>query len=636
MPKTIEKLTPYEKAHISRQMILKWHRAKRKEKLLGIQQELREAYKAGKSAELAALRKSIIENTKRDLKRLKKMSDKEAEKKATEFADQFIKVAKGEVDIESILKKQAEVVSDIENTGTILDGWIKEKGEVINQDFKYLALNKLGAETIEGQEAFILLGLIERYWGKKEVKKQYEKLISTKKLKNLRSFFNRDNTEGKIGFYYGERKVRWDPKGYEDWDEIVASIPDDVRHKHDYGYQEEFLWIKGWWAHDIDDNIPTHTSGGADFPINQGVGVVPYLDDVAARFDDVLKVLKGSGYGDEWLGKNLLSAVPGIHKELKSKPTGDVDSGLGTAAKEQELLTLFKKLTKRAEVRKSIIRNELYLWFRKHTANKWVSLDEEKSNWMALLFGGRHGIYRYRYVHDQKKIYWLKMSNAKLESGEHEAGYITIKDKKIHELKNFKSSEYKQKLQEEILGKMTSKELQKESVTQRVKHKTVLTVAESLAATKGLCVKLRTVSRNATTSYEELDTQDGYLDKLETALVGHLKKKFSNAKAEELAVIRREYVYEEINKALKDKLEYLKENPEEKIVININSKDKVRVKLKNRRAFTKFLTESEDFVEDTVTSAKDMVKSAWEKFEKKVGSPIIAWVLDKVLGIRKG
>lgn len=630
-PKQIEKLTQYEKAHLSRDMILKWHKAKRKEKLKAIQAELRETFRKGEMTKLERLKTVIIENTKHELKKLK-LSQKELIRRAKAFGESIIRVAKGQATLEGVIRGVVSKGAEKGIGDEVLKTWLDTKGEVVEDDIKYLALRQLNYKR-DAKEAFVLLGLIEEFWGRKEAIKQFNKFnpptSKTYNMEKLRAFFTRGSTLGRLGFWYGTRKIKWDPEAT-----VKTWTAEHFESTIEYDKSEEVktwvqtfkyfnVWVTGWWAHDTDDSNENN-----------------FVDDKGQHFEkDVLgKILKGGGYGDEWLGRNILEATNRIRYELKAKPVNEVDSGLGSSTNEKKVIDFFNDLITKLDISYGTAREKLYEWFSKNAENEWVSLPKEKAGLMNYLYGKGWGKNLFRYVPEQKKVYWLIMKNAENPHNHYESGYIKVKNKRLESWQAFSRRTYKKDLKEKLIEKMPKKQLKKEAMGYKIKHEKVLTKEIALLATKGICVKLSKFSSNKEVVYEDLGE---YLRNFEDALARYIaktKKDISKERARELAIYRREYIEEEINKKIKDDnllLELLDEDPEEKIVININSKDKVRVKAKNRKKYRNFLKEKQQELEGVVTKAKDLVSGAYAKLEDRVG-PIFAWILDKILGIKKG
>lgn len=125
-----ENLTENERKALSREKILNWYKAKKYEKLKGLQAALVGAT----YSEREAMKKIIIENTKGELAKHEEIIEEERNRRSERFAEEIIGVAAGIGNIDVVIKKY-EKQQDDENLffATLKDYTGKEKDREIMQ-----------------------------------------------------------------------------------------------------------------------------------------------------------------------------------------------------------------------------------------------------------------------------------------------------------------------------------------------------------------------------------------------------------------------------------------------------------------------------------------------------------------------
>lgn len=718
MPKT--KLSSIERQSLSKDTLLKWYVKENKSKLKALRHEINDALKSGAKAKIERLRKIIIENTKRELKKQKDLTEKQRNEKAKQFADKFIKSIKENKNIGDVFFKSRFVPGpEKEFEGPVAGGnreklvheWIHNNPEQlkpIKDSPKHFAMKEIRDIKVK-QEAYMLLGLIEKIWDKDTAWNVYNncwQMVSQKKpgildkfanfykkhfrwwgvkeealtdlsvigllskkggakekyvqkgafnIEKLRRFFTRSRTNGRLGFYYGTRTIKWDPDaslGTWTSSHFQSTIHFKYKEETTAGFTDHYkVYVKGWWAHD---------------EISEIKGYEHEFDDEGKNFEtDILGRLRSSGNsrygdtGDEWLGRDFLEASKYVGKELygkagKTRKFEDRDSGLDMDQEELILKTL-KDLKQEAPlVYGTSISKKAVEWFNKpKRRNKWIRLDNESVGYFNYLFGREVGAFLYRYQPDQKRIYFVKMQGVELKGDWHDVGFIDIKDGKINEWHDKEDPELF--LKKELADKLKDKEVKEELAKSRV-EKLKGTKEEKLAVTSGVCAKLtsltkvveyRNINEHFIGSFENSKSLKG-------ALKVYLKKQgYKEAVANELATIRAEYVEKQIKEIVENKDEIEKyevikkaveDNPNEKLRIIINSKDEVTITLEKKGLLKKIkdkLKKKKEDLEEAATGAGAILKNAMKQIEKKVSkfagplSPLVMWFVKKVMNIEK-
>jgi len=658
MTKSIE-ITKQERARLGRDTMLQWAVKENKAKLKALRKEISEYLKTGKTTELEKLRQTIIRNTRKDLDKIKDLTDAERDKKAKEFADKVIRYVKENKDLNDVFftsrvelgPEKAEKFKN--NKEELLKQWIENnpKGdvEIIQDDPKYLALKNI-SDNKTRSSAFILLGLIEKFHGGRDVAmKLYKKGLKGNKfdLDVLRARFTKEKAKSTVGFYYGTRKIMWN---FGKWTtderqrkriENAGFKCDHVKDPHSGTTDAYLVYVTGWWAWDQGEDNKNYFNND-EYTVEKGF---------------LKKLRSGGGYGDEWMGKDIQTALTdkrnNLLKELKSAadenlPAGARDSGL-TRDREGEVRQALLDLMKIPEnVYKSKSSNTVLLWF-KRNANKWVTLEKNKDEsknihgLMQYLYGLGVGLFKYRYVPTQKKIYFIRIADAQLEKLWGKGGYIDIKDgKMVRKWNSYSLEKSKQIFRKEIIDNMTEAEINKEISFNKVRLSEG-TRKEKLKITEGYLYKIRShLPKNV--EYNKL--KESYIDKIQIKLKKYLLKRGYKGKedlADDLATIRAEDIHEKIMRSIKDDdvlSKAIEDNEKEKLRISIDSSDVVEVKLFDINKAKKLKNWFKDKAESLKTTAKDISESTMDRLEKKLEkyfgplAPVAMWVLDKFFKIK--
>ncbi len=431
--------------------------------------------------------------------------------------------------------------------------------KIQEDDAKYLALKEI-TNAKDKERAFILLGIIEKFFGGKQVALNlYKKAWKSGKfdIDVIRAYFSKDKCEdggSSVGFYYGTRTFK-----------VVYSSVWGLNKTKPLSYK-----FTGWWAWDSgEDNVNSIT-----------------ISDDKTFKSWAPKNLSGEGYGDEFVGKDILDALSssrkGLNKELlrkeriiKLKPD-ERDSNLDPQREEDIIIELNRLKNIPGGVYKSKSRQETLIWFKKHQ-NKWTSLDKSVAGKMAYLFGRGAGMFKYRYVPAKKKIFFVRIDGAPLDQGWAKFGYLNVKDGKIDGKWNgLKEAAFKTMFSKDVLDEMSpdevKTEIQKhEAETARVPSKEALR-----AATKG---KLKSIVKRQPMKYSALNSD--YYSKIEKKLKAKLVKEGkTEVNATRFAAVRIEKFKEDVaayfdsHISFKEKLE---NNTNKKITITVDSEDKVNI-----------------------------------------------------------
>ena len=164
-------LTKNEREKLSREVLLSWFRRKR-EKLKALQDEIREST----ISERETMKSKIIENTRKELDKVKSLAEREKQRRAEEFAEAVISVGDEMVDLEAILKKYDR----------------------------------------QEQEEKMFFGYLDHYVGKEKERNVLKNLFKTDLVKKLMSVLKKENPSA---YYDIERAYK---KG--DYEEIKSLI----------------------------------------------------------------------------------------------------------------------------------------------------------------------------------------------------------------------------------------------------------------------------------------------------------------------------------------------------------------------------------------------------------------------------
>jgi len=331
------------------------------------------------------------------------------------------------------------------NKGTLFDKWIQNKDAAekkgtaekkeTSDDPKFLALRDIPESLgVVKTEAAGLLHMYEKFLGtRQQAMELYKNCWKNNKfdIDVLRKEFSREKTAGKTGFYFGTRKVEWD----YDWKSGRGTIKNGIKKA---GFDSEHVDLKdkafatnaklinitGWWAHDVNEDEPQGADlKGPKLRIKGGKDFVK----------DVLKKLKGGGYGDEFLGRTFKDAMTNLKDELKAETdTGERDSGL-SPRQEGEVLKASLEAQKlhTGVVYKDKEKEELYKYFSTQVQNKWFVLSDDKIGSMDFVYGAGGNSpkdYMYRYSPDKKRIYFIRIDGRNVSDLKF-GGYIDVDEK---------------------------------------------------------------------------------------------------------------------------------------------------------------------------------------------------------------
>jgi hypothetical protein len=300
-------------------------------------------------------------------------------------------------------EKERLIAMRSKNKDTLYQQWVnnnekREQKEVLD-DPRYLAMKEIPENMNEVKnEAAALLHMFEKFLGtRKETLEIYKKCWKGNKfdIDVLRKQFTSDKTKGKMGFYYGTRKVKW--------------VETFWRGTGEYG--PETKTFTGWWAYDNNEKNKTNiksSSLDADF-------------------------FRKAGYGDEWLGKTFKEAVNSktFQTEINPKATENRDNELNPTEEQNVLneVAIAQKFNS-ANIYKDKVKKELYESFIKQVPNKWFALPETEDMQGKMLFaygnsGGSPTDFLYRYSPDKKRIYFIRIDGRNVSAGNF-AGYIDL------------------------------------------------------------------------------------------------------------------------------------------------------------------------------------------------------------------
>ena len=451
---TVEKLTPYDKRILSRETILRWYRAKRLEKLKLLRDEIISLSEAKRQA----LKAKIIENTKRELAIYKKgLTPAQRYAKAKEFADSLFKFALLKKDLTKLAEKYSAKSAD-----SLYEAWLENNKDghlsAIKESPRYLAYTHLRKSLIR-KEAFLLLGIIEKNWGRDKAIEIYDSCWEKDvfSLIPMWKFFTKERAGSRLGFYYGTRKIRIYKGGFWRKASVVHHI---VSAFSDYPNFRTYT-ITGWWTVDEDEKQKNRME--ADTVLTD-----KYIGKAKKR-------LQGEGFGDEYTGSEFLyKSLNHIKNEFRSSNN---DSGLTTDEEKKvldDLLGLKKEINglygKKA-------RREILAWFQKQTKNVWLQPSREIINRLSFVYGLGTGNYLYRYVPDQKKIYILPIQGVFVED-KFFGGYIDIKNGELGKTWYATDRKNTKEMMRRYIETMSAKERRRELIDIRLRNEKPESVSE--------------------------------------------------------------------------------------------------------------------------------------------------------------
>jgi len=631
MTQIMEKLSVQDKAKLSRETILEWYKAKNREKL----EDLKEEILTLAHTDREKLRGIIIENTKRELEKHKSLTAEQREVQAKQFADELIKAIVAKESIESVMKRY-ESMMRLGGPNALKNRWMENnpgsKIETGIDDPKYLALREIPESLGEiKNEAVGLLYMFEKFIGtRKQALEIYDKCWKNDKfnIDFLRKEFTKEKTKGKTGFFYGTKIVVWRPEFLTKWSTVTNSIK---AAGFDY---ETYSWttsdarkvakvkIKGWWAHDIDeewtpDLVKRPLTG--NLSVNERTdfkGGSNFTKEVLSKFSTDNK---SGGYGDEFLGRTFKDAMTNLHKELKpEEDKNERDSGL-SPRKEGEVLmaaTYIKDNLSSGVVYKEESQKLLYNWLSKNAINKWVKLEEKEIGLMTFLFGRGSNNYLYRYSPKKNEVYAMRIDGSNVEKG-HFGARIFIKNNALHSWESF-NKENTEKMLSYVSENMTPQEISAELLDYRIKDQAPEKVSsqDKLDVTRGIAGSVFGLKN---VEYENIQT--GYVDKLTEKLKETLVAKgMDKDKTQEYADLRASNVKDEIHKIIEaDEVlnKACKDDSKVKLEIKVDSNDQVAVRLTDRNLEKKLKRDIDKKSEDD---------NSPEAVEGGIMKQIVGWV----------
>lgn len=615
-PELKEKLSAQDKSNLSRETILAWYRAKRHEKLKMLREEI-VSLSAEKREELKA---KIIENTKKELALHKKeLTPVQRQEKAKEFAETLFKFALTRQDLSELAKKYEE---QSKHTGAenLYKAWLESKEFSPKKESpRYLAMMHLNKSLVR-KEAFLLLGLIEKYWDRDEAMKVYESCWNKDvfSLQPLWKFFTKEKAGSMLGFYYGSRDIRIYKGGF--W------VDYSITHKYIFSHWKSRTYntftITGWWTVDDDEEEVNNIKGDSYAPVK-------YLGTAK-------KKLQGGGYGDEYSGEQFLyKSLEHINREFASS----ADSGVeGEKVKIGKDINDFKKEIDGASSGKA--REAILKWFKDQPKNEWVQPSQETLNLLAIMYGEGVGNYMYRYVPEKNKIYILPLKKAKVED-KHFGGYIEIKNESLGRIWHSLDAENTKKLMIEYIGTIDSKAVEREITDRKLREDgSSIDSPAQLKRTAGMVAGLEGIP--STVEYNELEK--GYLELIEKKIKAELiGKKVPESKAAEIASLRVKQMREKIKNLIEeDELikEAIDEDEKVKLEIKVDGNDEIKVSI-HESGIRKKLLEAREKAEEAETSISSVEGGTYKKLEEKVekyfgpAAPFIMWFLEKTFKIKE-
>jgi len=170
-------------------------------------------------------------------------------------------------------------------------------------------------------------------------------------------------------------------------------------------------------------------------------------------------------------------------------------------------------------------------WFQTNAIGKWTSLDAATAKSMNVLFGAGVGKYLYRYMPDQKKIYFIKLQSATANSNEGISGYIDVKEEGLGEWKWHTDIK---ELEKQLLDSMSAEQVSQELLNEKTKAGETVKEDEAIAATRKMLVAVHGIQKP---NYSKLGSD--YVNEIEKQLKEKLIKEngYDSAKAESVARI---------------------------------------------------------------------------------------------------
>jgi hypothetical protein len=516
-----------------------------------------------------------------------KMLDKDSEIKEVKKNIE-VRLRLREVLAKEYLDKKRKYAQSLSNKEKLFGHWVFDKAKVVEDDPRYLALREIRDGKLR-TEAFMLLGMIEKFLGGREVARDLLKECwkgNTFNIDKLRSFFKKDKTDRKLGFYYVKRKIKW--YANRSWREVYNTKKRKVevtwwaaKKGWDQPYKYMYVTVTGWWAHDNDEDNVNTLKGGKSF------------DSYALGKKGKLR---GGGYGDEWLGADFHEALPYIKKELYPEDAklgpGDRDSGM-SPTKEGAILDALVELHKPTMTDKWTVKKDLYKWFTKEKPqNTWFVLPEDKIGLMNQVYGRGCGNYRYRV--SGGRIYILAIKDSEFDVNYGIGGYIELKHDSLGEWTACPAKDtasFSKELRKEVLAKMTDKEVKEELEKTEVMQSATVIPGKELSPTKDAMAHIlgeknyKKYGLPANFLYEE---KSMYFKKIKEALKKYLiEQGYSegkNSKIPAFVEARASQVEQDMENYIKDPDGALKDiiKPKTRIRLKVDSENRVSVLLDSK------------------------------------------------------
>lgn len=268
---------------------------------------------------------------------------------------------------------------------------------------------------------------------------------------------------------------------------------------------------------------------------------------------------------DEPMGDTyLLKCIDNIGKEFADPK--NKDSGL--AEEDEKKVLEFLKKSKQEGDKYNDEKykgkgKEIVKWFQSKATDKWASLDKDTARVMNVLFGAGVGKYLYRYSPDQKKIYFIKLQSASVDSSEGVSGYIDVKEEGLGEWKWHTDVN---ELKKQLLDSMGADKVGQELLDEKTKAGEAVKEDEAIEATKKLLVEVHGIQKP---NYSKLGSD--YVNEIEKKLKEKLKEKgYDEAKAENVARISATELKRKVEKKINDSPELKKATSESDPALEIS------------------------------------------------------------------
>lgn len=502
----------------------------------------------------------------------------------------------------------------------LYDHWVKNnpKGTEtpLEDDPKNLALHEIKVGSVRN-EAYVLLGLVEKFLGgRQNAMELYKKAWSEKNfdIDTLRKYFTEERTKGVLGFYYGTNKriQAWVKKHgkklgmshYRSWDPITmhADGSDYIKEVPGKNFSSTWIWNKkwnvtGWWTYD-------ETPGD---------------------------------YDEFTFSHDIQGATPKIITELKDEKNNDSGLDFGQSKEVRTALVTLSKEPQEA-FNKSVTKKDVLTWFKKNP-DQWVKLDESILGKMNFLFGRGAGFFKYRYVPEKNKIYFVAIDGTQLEKNWPKFGYLDIKKGELGDSRNGQEEEdFKKMIGKEVIAERTPEQIKNELNSYEALYGNSTSEAVLLAPTAGILNSLLQKYKLIPVKYNLLNTN--FYDKLQGFIKKELidTKKYSEDDAVKFANARIERLKKDVEAKIDEKKDILRQavddNSDVQLEIRIDTSDKIEVSLQDSKVEGR-LKKAANATLGAVKSAVDLAKEKYAEAQKKLKKwGIFGVLLDKWLNLK--